>query len=613
MNDSPLLERILSMSVALNHKALLFGELPQAQTLSLRLERAMESHREGCPDRPVCIALMGGTGVGKSELFNALIGHPQSSPSSPTRPTTVRPHVAASPADRPFLSVFAESGAVFVDGGRAGIVVVDTPDLDSVVTDHLETAGRLIAAADVVVYVSSPDKRSNFKILEQVRAWSAQKRWFFVLNKMDQIAEPDRESVIDEFMLRLREVGFLPDPTFLFPVSATKPETGSFARFKEALFSFKAVEQVRALRCEALLNRVLHALSEDVTRPLEEKRDVLIERESELTQRVRGVIASALASAQTGSAIRHAVLEQAWRLAPGRIGGFLALPVWLRSRLAFSGMAFQLARMASSGPSLVRMARAGWSAARAAWRGMLPVEVMLRGFAAPHAGKLSEIALDSQRVLQDMGLTAFLQTAGMNGIQAGHPSLEQGCPPWARRLLSLVTGAEESEIGSSRADEWNKAQVRERLEHAIEDCAARTVFRRLGRMQSVLGNLLPTLVFGHAAFRLGQAWLSGVWMPLEFYLSAAAVFSLSLVPGYFLVSTALSRRGELPDIQELVDSIERPQEIAGLCQARSALEDLTREIKSLREQVLINIRVLHQELDPSTFGVSLMSGEQQQK
>jgi len=573
--------------------------------MAVRLERALEGAQTGNRHRPVCIALVGGTGVGKSELFNALIGQSQASPSSQTRrPTTDRPYVAAAPQDRQFLAYFADMGAVFVDHGQVGTALMDTPDVDSAASEHLELARRLLFAADVVVYVASPDKRANFSILEEVRAWSAQKRWFFTLNKMDLVDVQDREAVIKDFALRLEEIGFPPEQRFLFAVSATKPEDDEFLRLRKTIFSARAVEQMHALQRHNLLNRLLHALAKDLVGPLEERLAVVISRENELTCRVRQVFAEALDDLPTAETIRQAVREQAWRLAPARVGGFLALPVWLRSRVAFSGLAYQLSRMASGGPSLFRMARAGWHAAKAAWRGVLPLQTLLRGFSAQQAEKLRAIALDGQRFLQDMGLASSVRGLVLPVVEA-EKQREEAVPAWARHLLSILgvhgSGGKENGMGS----EWNTGLFQERLENAVDACASVSVFQRIGWAQKFFGNLLPLLFFVQASYRVGSAWLSGAWLPLEFYFTALAVFLISLAPGYILVSLALSRRGNIPDVQALVASIERPPEVADLSRIRAILEDVVTETHSLRDQILSNLRVLNQELDPASFGVPL--------
>src|SRR4051812_48869880 len=67
---------------------------PAIAQLALRLGQVASSS-EGPYERPVLAALIGGTGVGKSQLFNALIGRPEASPtSSAERLKTKHPVIA---------------------------------------------------------------------------------------------------------------------------------------------------------------------------------------------------------------------------------------------------------------------------------------------------------------------------------------------------------------------------------------------------------------------------------------------------------------------------------------------------------------------------------------
>jgi GTP-binding protein EngB required for normal cell division len=117
------------------------------------------------------VALAGGTGSGKSSLFNRLAGADFSAVGV-TRPVTRDPHacvwgVAGSGPLLEWLGVqrryrYARSSAL--DRGEdamAGLILLDLPDHDSVVAGDSGKVDRLVGLADLMVWVLDPQKYAD--------------------------------------------------------------------------------------------------------------------------------------------------------------------------------------------------------------------------------------------------------------------------------------------------------------------------------------------------------------------------------------------------------------------------------------------------------------------
>src|SRR6202034_3789982 len=117
------------------------------------------------------VALAGGTGSGKSTLFNALSGATFSQPGI-TRPTTRHVHacVWGIQGAAPLLDWLGVqrrhryARASVLDSGETdldGLLLLDLPDHDSVVTASMAAVYRLSKLADMVIWVLDPQKYAD--------------------------------------------------------------------------------------------------------------------------------------------------------------------------------------------------------------------------------------------------------------------------------------------------------------------------------------------------------------------------------------------------------------------------------------------------------------------
>jgi len=157
--------------------------------------------RAGRLDDVLILALVGGSGVGKSTLLNALAGD-QLAETSELRPCTAVPTVYHPPGALLDFGTWRQiSGSAL-----SNLAIVDTPDSDTVLREHRDAVIDVLGKCDVVVICGSAEKYLDEATWSLVRPLRGERTLVCVETK----ARAENPSVRDHWIARLAEHGLAP-------------------------------------------------------------------------------------------------------------------------------------------------------------------------------------------------------------------------------------------------------------------------------------------------------------------------------------------------------------------------------------------------------------------
>ncbi len=285
---------------------------------------------------PATVVVAGSTGAGKSTVVNALLGE-QLTPAGVLRPTTQVPHAFHNPRDIELLDDIVATGRVRgSESVPRGLVIVDSPDLDSVRAENREIARLLLEAADLWVFVTTAARYGD------ALPWAALKEGAergasiaIVLNRVEpDVAATVRRNLVE----RLKEEGLDDLPLFVVPEDADaegrlpRDVVGGIARWLESIASASAA---------TIVERTMHGAHESLKEWLETLAE-RIDDQGALARDMRGEVRRVAASMTRRTdeswiaKIPTGVLIAGWdraSTAPGPLSR-LSASLWSRRRSA---------------------------------------------------------------------------------------------------------------------------------------------------------------------------------------------------------------------------------------------------------------------------------------
>jgi GTP-binding protein EngB required for normal cell division len=226
------------------------------------------------PGEVLYVGILGGTGVGKSTLINAL-AQDDISPASERRPLTDKA-VVYRHRDTPrgleeIAGLVREPDAIHDSDSIRDLVLLDLPDFDSAQPENRRTVLGIIPLLDAVVWVVSPEKYADAAFYEFAQQISIDRDNFtFVLNKADELMTDDGldphlplKDVLGDLTFRLRHETGLDQPR-IFCISAAcefhRKEAhpvlnNEFRRFRDYLMVRRDAKEIASMKTANLMER----------------------------------------------------------------------------------------------------------------------------------------------------------------------------------------------------------------------------------------------------------------------------------------------------------------------------------------------------------------------
>jgi Dynamin family len=189
-------------------------------------------------EAPILAVVGGSTGAGKSTLVNSIVGS-EVSASGVLRPTTRVPVLICNPADMSWFEddrilpkLTRTTGRISGEGESLQLIsnaeippslaLLDAPDIDSVVKENAELASKLLAAADLWLFVTTAARYADAVPWSFLRAAEARSTAMaIVLNRVPREAADEVPGHLAA-MLKERGLGKAP----IFSISETALEGG---------------------------------------------------------------------------------------------------------------------------------------------------------------------------------------------------------------------------------------------------------------------------------------------------------------------------------------------------------------------------------------------------
>lgn len=257
-------------------------------------------------DRALVVGFLGGSGTGKSTLFNALLGRKVSRAGKEFRPMTRGAVVACHPdVDPAFLGL--GSGELEIHRLNIPIleqmILIDCPDPDTQDPEdgrdggrHLDILRAVLPHCDVMVHAATSQKYKSHVVGQELRRNAPGRQILFVQTHadIDHDNRPDLRRYLDSLGLRVPEIYRLDGADALARQDRGEPVDAEFAKFRDLLeheLASRARHRIRRANLLGLYGWLLGAIRGPIDSGLE-----AVAKLEEATARERARLAAKIAA-----------------------------------------------------------------------------------------------------------------------------------------------------------------------------------------------------------------------------------------------------------------------------------------------------------------------------